>query len=127
MDNLIINGNIKTPDVSFDHEKGQFEIGGRSIPENAVDFYKPIYEWLDDYVKFPAAKTELDIKLGYFNTSSSKCLLDVFKKVEYLTKNNKGQVTVNCYYEEDDEDMLDAGEDYDIINIPFNFVSVEEL
>ena len=51
-----------------------------------------------------------------------------FKKVEYLTKTNKGDVTVNWYYEEDDEDMLEAGEDYDfIINIPFNFVSVEEL
>ncbi|MBD79911.1 MAG: nuclear pore complex subunit [Crocinitomicaceae bacterium] len=128
MENLEIDGSSKTPIINFDPNEGKFEIGGRSIPENAVDFYRPIYNWLDEYVKSPVKATELNIKLEYFNTSSSKCLLDVFKKVEYLTKNSLGDVTVNWYYEEDDEDMLEAGEDYDIIiSIPFNFVSVEEL
>lgn len=128
MDKLIIEGSPKTPGINFDPAAGQFEITGRSIPENAVNFYKPIYEWLDEYVKSPAGKTELHVKLEYFNTSSSKCLLDVFKKMEFLTKNGIAEANVNWYFEEDDEDMQEAGEDYDIIiAIPFNFVSVEEL
>lgn len=128
MDNLIIDGGVKTPKVTLDAASGKFEMSGRSIPENAVDFYKPIYEWLDNYTAAPKEKTTLDIRLEYFNTSSSKCLLDVFKKVEKLEKANAGSVTVNWYYETDDEDMLEAGEDYDIIiAVPFNMVEVEEI
>jgi hypothetical protein len=127
MEKLVIDGSTKTPTVSFDPTSGKFELSGRSIPENAVDFYRPIYTWLDDYVKSPGKHTCLDVKLEYFNTSSSKCLLDVFKKIEFITKNN-GNAEVNWYYEEDDEDMQEAGEDYDIIiDIPFKFIAVEEL
>jgi hypothetical protein len=67
----------------------------------------------------------VNIKLEYFNTSSSKCILDVFKKLETVGGTN---MTINWYYEEDDEDMLEAGEDYQaIINIPFKMIEVAEL
>ena len=94
MEKLQIEGGNKTPTVTFDHVTGEFELSGRSIPENAVDFYRPIYQWLDEYVKSPPNHTTLNVKLEYFNTSSSKCLLDVFKKVEFITK-NAGNATVN--------------------------------
>ncbi len=128
MDNLIIDGGVKTPTVMLNADSGKFELSGRSIPENAVDFYKPIFEWLDNYTENPQGNTTVDIRLEYFNTSSSKCLLDVFKKVEKLEKNKEGSVSVNWFYETDDEDMLEAGEDYDIIiAVPFNMVEVEEI
>lgn len=128
MDNLSIEAGSKTPKVTLNKDTGVIELCGRSIPENAVEFYKPIYEWLDSYVQDPNAKTTVEIRLEYFNTSSSKCLLDVFKKVETLEKSNAGAVVVNWYYEEDDEDMLEAGEDYDIIiSVPFKMVEVEEI
>lgn len=127
MEKLNIEGSPKTPTVSFDSDSGKFLLAGRSIPENAVDFYKPVYKWLDDYVKEAPKSISLDVKLEYFNTSSSKCLLDVFKKVELLSKQGSS-VEINWFYEEDDEDMLEAGEDYDvIIDIPFQFNEVEEL
>ncbi|MGB0404067.1 MAG: DUF1987 domain-containing protein [Salibacteraceae bacterium] len=128
MEKLEIEGSAKTPIVSFDPISGEFELKGRSIPENAVNFYKPIYDWLDGYVTSPAKCTSLNVKLEYFNTSSSKCLLDVFKKLEYLTKNKVADAKINWFFEEDDEDMQEAGEDYDIIiDIPFGFQEVEEL
>lgn len=128
MEKLEIEGSAKTPIVSFDPISGEFELKGRSIPENAVNFYKPIYDWLDGYVASPAKCTSLNVKLEYFNTSSSKCLLDVFKKLEYLTKNKVADAKINWFFEEDDEDMQEAGEDYDIIiDIPFGFQEVEEL
>ena len=86
MEPIIIEGTAKTPSVRFDANTGIFEIKGRSIPENSVEFYKPIVEWLDKYKENPLSRTEVNIKLEYFNTSSSKCILDVFKKLEAIHK-----------------------------------------
>ncbi|NLN30763.1 MAG: DUF1987 domain-containing protein, partial [Bacteroidales bacterium] len=78
------------------------------------------------YKEDPLPKTEVDIRLEYFNTSSSKCILDVFKKLEAIHK-AKNEVIVNWYYEEDDEDMLEAGEDYEsIIRVPFKMIEIAE-
>jgi hypothetical protein len=126
MEKLIIEGTPKTPSVNFDADKGHVEIRGRSIPENSIDFYKPMMDWLDNFSKSPTAKTNVHIQLEYFNTSSSKCILDVFKKLESLHKGGS-DVLINWYYEEDDEDMLEAGEDYQaIISVPFKMIEVEE-
>ena len=68
----------------------------------------------------------VNIRLEYFNTSSSKCILDVFKKLEAIHK-SRNEVEVNWFYEEDDEDMLEAGEDYEsIIRVPFNMIEITE-
>jgi hypothetical protein len=64
--------------------------------------------------------------LKYFNTSSSKCILDVFKKLENINKSGNSTVIINWHFEEDDEDMSEAGEDYKaIINVPFKMVMIE--
>ncbi len=126
MEPIKIEGTPKTPTVKFDKSEGVFEIKGRSIPENSVEFYKPLVDWLDNYKEDPLPKTEVDIRLEYFNTSSSKCILDVFKKLEAIHK-AKNEVIVNWYYEEDDEDMLEAGEDYEsIIRVPFKMIEIAE-
>mgnify|MGYP005842394231 CR=1 FL=1 len=126
MDPIKIEGTRKTPEVLFDAEKGIIEVEGRSIPENSIEFYNPLVDWLDEYAKEPKEKTEVNIRLEYFNTSSSKCILDVFKKLEAIYKNDK-DVIINWYYEEDDEDMLEAGEDYQsILKIPFKMIEMEE-
>jgi hypothetical protein len=81
-------------------------------------------DWLEEYGKGPAALTKVNIQLEYFNTSSSKCILDVFKKLEAIYK-AKNEVIINWYYEEDDEDMLEAGEDYEsIIRVPFKMIEI---
>jgi len=126
MENIIIEGTPKTPSISFKYDQGLFEIKGRSIPENSIEFYKPIVDWLEKYALSPQKKTEVNIQLEYFNTSSSKCILDVFKKLEAIYKADN-EVVINWCYEEDDEDMLEAGEDYQsIIRVPFKMVEIEE-
>jgi hypothetical protein len=114
----------KTPLINFDRASGTFDLKGKSIPENSVLYYKPLFEWLDNYIQGPAPHTTLNIQLDYFNTSSSKCIVDLFKKLEQIAKNAKGQVTINWLYDEQDDDMQEAGEDYkSIIKVPFNLVS----
>ena len=78
----------------------------------------------DPFRKMQSSFTKVNIQLEYFNTSSSKCILDVFKKLEAIHK-AKNEVIINWYYEEDDEDMLEAGEDYEsIIRVPFKMVEI---
>ncbi len=126
METIVREGTPKTPYVRLDGEKGIIEIKGRSIPENSIEFYKPLIDWLEEYGSSVDSETAVNVQLEYFNTSSSKCILDIFKKLEGIYK--KGQpVEVNWYYEEDDEDMFEAGEDYQsIINIPFKMIEMEE-
>jgi hypothetical protein len=124
MENIILQPTPKTPSVKLDAQSGMVEIKGRSIPENSLEFYKPLIEWVEKYAVDSQSETNVHIQLEYFNTSSSKCLLDFFKRLE--TINNK--VVINWYYEQDDEDMLEAGEDYEaIINVPFKMIEVEEM
>lgn len=126
MEPISIEGTAKTPTVKFDAESGVMEIKGRSIPENSIEFYKPLVDWLDEYSNSAKEKTEVNVQLEYFNTSSSKCILDVFKKLEAINK-GKSDVIINWYYEEDDEDMLEAGEDYEsIIRVPFKMIEIVE-
>jgi len=126
METIIREGTPKTPYVRLDGENGLVEIKGRSIPENSVEFYKPLIDWLEKYGNEPSNETNVNIQLEYFNTSSSKCILDIFKRLELIHK--KGNpVEINWYYEEDDEDMFEAGEDYQsIISIPFKMIEMEE-
>jgi hypothetical protein len=100
---------------------------GRSIPENSIEFYKPLYDWVDTYSSSPNQETTIEVMLEYFNTSSSKCLLDLFKKLERLN-GGSSNVNVHWYFEEDDEDMAEAGEDYQaIIKLPFKMIEIKEI
>ncbi|MHB8259941.1 MAG: DUF1987 domain-containing protein [Bacteroidia bacterium] len=126
MEKFSLEGTPKTPTISFDLDSGVLEIKGRSIPENSIEFYKPLVDNLEKYQLSPKPATTVNVQLEYFNTSSSKCILDVFKKLENIHKSGSS-VTINWHYEEDDEDMLEAGEDYQaIISVPFKMVQVAE-
>ena len=126
MERIVIEGTPKTPTINFDMATGHLEIRGRSIPENSIEFYKPLVEHLEKYASKPQSNTNVNIQLEYFNTSSSKCILDVFKKLEAIHKGGSA-IIINWYYEQDDEDMLEAGEDYQaIISVPFKMIEVAE-
>jgi hypothetical protein len=121
MEPILIKGTPKTPEVRFDSNEGLLEIKGRSSPENSPEFYRPLANWIQEYAQSPRDRTVINIHLEYFNTSSSKCLLDLFKKLEAIYKSSH-DVLVNWYYDED-ESMLEAGEDYKVMtHIPFNMI-----
>ncbi len=126
MDTLIIDSSPKTPKVVFDAEIGELLFEGRSIPENSLEFYIPLMEWLEAYSQEIKTDITVQMKLEYFNTSSSKCILDFLRKLETIS-NRGNNVSVNWYFEEDDEDMMEAGEDYNaIVGLPFVLVEQKE-
>jgi hypothetical protein len=125
MDNLSIEPKNKTPKIVFDAENGLMEITGISCAENSVDFYKPIIDWIDTYKNEIKPVTIVDINYKYFNTSSAKCILDMLERFVNL-KNHGTNISINWYYEEDDEEMFDAGTNFsEILEMPFNLIKVE--
>lgn len=126
MESLLIDATSKTPAFFFDNKKKLIEISGKSTPEDHIAFYTPILEWFDRFILDPPEHTQLNVKLDYFNTSSSKVLLKIFRKLELITEVEK-QVEVNWYYEIGDWDMKDCGLDYKtIVNVPFKLIEVPE-
>ena len=110
------------PGIVLDKEKGHFEISGKACPENLDEFYDPIFRWLDDYATEPNDDTIFDIKLIYYNTASSKALLKIMQKLEHL-RTAGNEVKIRWHYEEEDEELLIAGEDYaELIKVPFEFI-----
>ena len=125
MDNLIIEGSKKTPYINFDKNSGIFHIKGRSVPENSYEFYNPLLVWVDEYAKQPSSSIILKIELDYFNTSSSKFLFEIFKKLKVIAVNNNSEIKVEWYYDDGDEEMENSGQDFmDILDIPFSFICI---
>ncbi len=123
MERLLIKPTKCTPEIVFDPEKGAFSIYGASYPENAYEFYTPIIDWIDNFIKNEKDKNvELNVKMQYFDTSSSKCLLIILEKLESFHKNNN-KVNVNWLYHEDDFDSLESAEELFIgLKLPHRFI-----
>ena len=122
MQDLILERTAKTPQVEFLALEKRLTLAGRSIPENSIQFYDKLLGWTNDFCSSKPGQVEVHVKLEYFNTSSSKCLMDLLKRIEQCDC----QSEVFWYYEEEDEDMQEAGEDYAaIIQLPFKLVEVK--
>ncbi len=123
MEALDIRATNDTPKVLFDPENEIFEISGRSLPEDVVNFYQPLIDWLDEYKDSPNDYTEFVFKYIYFNTATSKLIQDILIKLEEINEAGH-KVQVVWFYEEDDEDMLDLGEEFsENVDIPFEIIS----
>lgn len=124
MESLVLEPSNLTPSIKFDAAEGKLELKGRSIPENSLEFYQPVYDWLDAYIANPKEKTIVHVQFDYFNTSSSKCILDILKRIDKIDQNGD-DVLIKWYYDENDEDMMEAGEDYsDLLDAPFELISM---
>ncbi len=122
---LIIESKGDTPKIHFDKQNSSFEIAGCSLPEDSNSFYRPVLEWLNAFESDPLSAFIFNFKLEYFNTSSSKVFLDILTILENIRKAGN-DVKIKWFYDEDDEDMEMAGEEYDnLIDVPFELISVE--
>lgn len=120
MDQINLEGTEDTPTVIIDKAKELFQISGRSLPEDVTTFYKPVTDWLDLFSETPTPSLSLEVKLEYFNTASSKIILDILMKLEEIHQAGSSSIKVIWHYDKRDDDMLEAGEEYkDLVEIPF--------
>lgn len=123
MQSLEIKASAETPEVMFDESSGVLRINGRSLPEDAFSFYQPIIHWLEAYLRAnPIQKVELNFRLDYFNSSSGRYLLELLSKLE--TFGNASMIKINWFAEEDDELMIDKGNELkSLIKLPFEVIT----
>lgn len=127
MEKLEIKETAQTPFVSFNGQTGEMEIKGRSIPEEADQFWLPILSWFESFMLNPTDAIIVKLDLEYFNISSSKRILFLLYKLNELDTEGK-EVKVEWHYKKSDVDMYEVGQDYAyMVKVPFDFIPHEEL
>jgi hypothetical protein len=112
----------KTPHLFIDYQSGVIKMSGRCISEYPSEYFKEFINNINEYSKLPKKNTTFDISLEYANTSSIKCILDILKIVENI---NNTSLTINWFYEREDEDILDLGKDFEcLISTKMNFKEI---
>jgi len=124
---LDIKATLKTPQVQINFEEGKILLAGISIPEDPYAFYSPINEKILEYLNHPKKDTTLEFKLEYFNTSSTLVIRNLIRDLSQ--HNSLTKLHVNWYYEEYDEDMREAGEEFKMLfeGTDFQLIEVEEF
>ncbi len=124
MEPLIIKPTEDTPLIYFHPEEGRFEIAQSSLPENAVEFYKPIINWIKEYRNDANPETVFDFNLEYLNTASSKQVFELIMQINNLATSTK--VLVRWHYDSIDEDMLGLGTRFShLVNVDFEFIEYD--
>ena len=123
METIRISGTDESPEIILDKNESIFKFTGKSLPEDVKEFYNPIHKWIEEYSQKPNEETVVEFDMEYFNSASSKQILDILEQFATILKSGK-KVVVVWHYLADDEDMEDAGESYaDIVDVPFKLVS----
>jgi hypothetical protein len=118
---LCIKGTEDTPEIIYNPDSNELAITGRSLPEDVTSFYEPVFKWLDEYPSSGKETTNFAFKLEYFNTASSKIILDILLRLEDILQEGNQKPNVTWHYADGDDDMLEAGEEYkELVEVPFN-------
>ncbi|MBB4286138.1 DUF1987 domain-containing protein [Roseospira goensis] len=112
MENIRIDPTDRSPLVDFDFETGRLRMEGESYPEDSAAFFGPLLTavraWLTEH---PAQPATVDVAMSYFNSSSAKALMNLFKVLEEAAAQGR-PVIVNWHYVTDDDTMEEFGEDF---------------
>ena len=113
-----------TPEIHLNYDTGTLLIKGKSLPEDAAEYYAPVYEWFRDYVDDPREETILEVHLNYVNSSSVKRIFAILCLLEEIEP-YQNTILVKWKYNAGDELMKEKGEEFDdYLEIPFELIAV---
>lgn len=124
MNPLNITSTEDTPEITYEPEVSVLSIKGSSFPENTYNFYQPIFTWINECLgQNDFEKLHIHLDLNYYNSSSSKVFMNLFHLLETHFKTGKS-LLINWYYDPEDEDSLEEGQDFGVglEALPFNLV-----
>lgn len=124
MENLYIEATKSSPEIDFNKDTNTLSLKGESYPENTAQFYEPVFKWLESYLEeLEDAQVNVNMELIYFNSSSSKALMDIFDTLEEASEDGKN-IVVNWIYDEDNDAALEYGEEFaeDMESLTFNLI-----
>ena len=102
-----------SPKITLNVEDNEFVFTGRSLPEDPMDFYKPVMDWMEAYKNSPTEGAHFEFKLTYFNTASSKVFFSLFQIIDKINLEHTGvDNKIVIYTSEDDEDLIELFEYY---------------
>lgn len=123
MERYFVEGTKMTPEILLDSQSSLYSIKGNSRPENPMVFYKPVFEWLGSHFDSTSSKTVFTLQMDYFNTSTSKVLLDLFEFFEEKSKDK--DIHVVWQYQSGDEEMMEAAEElFNLVDISFELKEI---
>ena len=118
MEALRIEETEDTPRIVLDPENNEFSVSGRSLPEDSVAFYTPVFEWLQQYTEVVEKDMDFEFFMEYFNTSSAKQIAKIFLLLEKINEKVFVQVIWKC--KKDDVDMASSGMRFSkLLNLEF--------
>lgn len=134
MEPLLIEPTDDSPKVVLNDQDQIFLLEGESRPQHAYKFFQPIIHWLEEYGKILFWQKEhfgknrrmtLQVKLSYFNSTSAKFIGDILFILDKLCLDGY-EVRVKWYYQAEDTDMKESGEEYlkMMKKLPIKFVLI---
>jgi len=122
MEPLKIESTKSTPFVDFDPNRKEQYINGKSYPENPTEFFRPIVDWIKEFLQNSKTEVILDLKLNYLNTSSTKVFMSLFDYLESQQKDGK-EILILWHYEKGNEMAKESGEEFkEDLNLKFNII-----
>jgi hypothetical protein len=128
MQHIEIEATYKSPRIVFNPKEGDFKIEGKSVLINVEEFYRPLLNWMDDFLENTTTNSvTFTFDVEYFNLASTKRFLFFLFKLQQLKE--KGiDVNVKWYYLNSDVFGLETGKDFEqMLQLPFEFIGYEKL
>jgi len=126
MQDIYIAAERDKPEVDFRFSQHRLALRGESFPENALAFYGPLVSSLMGYLG--ATRNQditVDIALRYFNSSSTKILLNIFRMLDQASSNDN-VVHLNWYHDPDDDTVMEFGNDIAQDFITLRYTAIAE-
>lgn len=100
-----------TPLVRTDSRQGSVVMSGDSYPENPFEFFQPIIDWIDIYLKREERPLNFELELVYLNTSSIRAMMDIFDSLEEAHQKGRA-VSVHWAYDPENERVGELAEEF---------------
>ena len=125
MEHLVIAKTDDTPEIDFNPGTKELKISGRSLPADVTTFYAPVLEWLDELEESAIGELKFIVNLEYFNTASSKLILDILMKLEDIHSEGSNSIEIIWNFDKRDTDMEEAAEEYsELVEVPFQIIGI---
>ena len=122
---LAVPGTLSSPQVEADAQTGILSLSGESYPENSFEFFRPILEWVADFLERDGRALTVELRLTYLNTSSIKCMMDLMDELDDAHGQGRA-VVLNWYYDQENDRALDLAEEFrEDLTLPFNIIPVQ--
>lgn len=112
-----------TPYILIDESRGYMNFKGECFHEDVVEFFKDVDGWIRSYLRTDFGTFTFDCELEYFNSSTAQLLFNMLMEMDDHSINGN-QVIVNWITVEDNDIIIECGEDFreEMENLTFHLI-----